>query len=104
MASLAAQIGGMVGPHYSALKAGMIGMTHYFASNFMRHGITANALAPAVIDTDMATQELKERAKNIGMGRMGTPEEIGNAAVMILSNGFLNGQTVNLNGGAYMSS
>jgi 3-oxoacyl-[acyl-carrier protein] reductase len=38
------------------------------------------------------------------MGRMGTGEEIASAAVMVLANGFMNGQTVNLNGGAYMSS
>jgi 3-oxoacyl-[acyl-carrier protein] reductase len=51
IASLAAQAGGIVGPHYSASKAGMIGITHYVANVFMREGITANALAPAVIQS-----------------------------------------------------
>ena len=47
MSSTAAQIGGVVGPHYAASKAGLIGFTHWLAMYFAKQNITANALAPA---------------------------------------------------------
>jgi 3-oxoacyl-[acyl-carrier protein] reductase len=47
ISSTAAHVGGVVGPHYAASKAGLIGLTHFFASRLARDGITVNAIAPA---------------------------------------------------------
>src|SRR3954452_23750428 len=53
VSSVAAQVGGVVGPHYAASKAGMHGLTHYYAAHLAAEGIRVNAIAPALIDTDM---------------------------------------------------
>jgi 3-oxoacyl-[acyl-carrier protein] reductase len=55
LSSVAAQTGGAVGAHYAASKAGIIGLTHSCASGFVKDGITVNAIAPALIETDMVT-------------------------------------------------
>jgi 3-oxoacyl-[acyl-carrier protein] reductase len=104
MSSVAAQIGGIVGPHYSASKAGLIGFTHWLASYFAKQNITANALAPALVESDMVTADLRARPERIPIGRFGKPEELGALAVAVLSNGYITGQTINHNGGLYMSS
>ena len=55
LSSVAAQTGGVIGPHYAASKAGMIGLTHSYASLLAKEGITVNAIAPALIETEMVT-------------------------------------------------
>ena len=104
MSSVAAQIGGIVGPHYSASKAGLIGFTHWLASYFAKQNITANALAPALVESDMVTADLRARPERIPIGRFGKPDELGALAVAVLSNGYITGQTINHNGGLYMAS
>jgi 3-oxoacyl-[acyl-carrier protein] reductase len=102
LSSLAAQTGGEVGLHYAASKAGQIGMMHFYAKNLAKEGITANAIAPAIIDTDMVAQ-LGLSSDKIPLGRFGKAEEIVEAAVFLASNGYVTGQTINVNGGAYPS-
>ncbi len=104
MSSVAAQIGGIVGPHYAASKAGLIGFTHWLAVNFAKQNITANALAPALVESDMVTEDLRARPDRIPIGRFGKPEELAALAVAVLGNGYITGQTINHNGGLYMSS
>jgi 3-oxoacyl-[acyl-carrier protein] reductase len=104
MSSVASQIGGIVGPHYSASKAGLIGFTHWLAAYFAKHNITANALAPALVESDMVTADLRARPDRIPIGRFGKPEELAAIAVAVLANGYITGQTINHNGGLYMSS
>ena len=104
MSSTAAQIGGIVGPHYAASKAGLIGFTHWLAMYFAKQNITANALAPALVESDMVTADLRARPERIPIGRFGKPEELAALAVAILGNGYITGQTINPNGGLYMSS
>ncbi len=53
LSSVAAQTGGAVGAHYAASKAGMIGLTHYCAASLVKEGVTINAIAPALIRTEM---------------------------------------------------
>ena len=53
ISSTAANVGGIVGPHYAASKAGMIGLMHSYASNLVKEGITANVVSPALVETDM---------------------------------------------------
>jgi 3-oxoacyl-[acyl-carrier protein] reductase len=103
LSSLAAQTGGIIGPHYTASKAGIVGLTHYYAAHLAKEGITVNAIAPALIDTEMITGNLRARAGLIPVGRLGTVEEIAEAAIMIARNGFITGQTINVNGGWYMT-
>jgi 3-oxoacyl-[acyl-carrier protein] reductase len=103
VSSVAAQLGGVVGPHYAASKAGLIGLTHSYAAILAREGITANAIAPALIATEMVSSNPRARADLIPVGRFGTVEEVADAAVLLATNGYITGQTINVNGGWYMS-
>jgi 3-oxoacyl-[acyl-carrier protein] reductase len=62
MSSVAAQLGGVVGPHYAASKAGLHGLTHSYAALLASEGITANTVAPALIATEMVTINPRARA------------------------------------------
>ena len=104
MSSVAAQLGGVVGPHYAASKAGMIGLTHSYAAILAREGITVNAIAPALIATEMVTANVRARPELIPVGRLGTAEEVADVVVLLACNGYITGQTINVNGGWYMSS
>jgi len=103
LSSVAAQTGGAVGAHYAASKAGIIGLTHSCASSFVRDGITVNAIAPALIETDMVTSNPNARPDLIPMGHFGSVDDIASVAVMLAMNGYITGQTISVNGGWYMS-
>jgi 3-oxoacyl-[acyl-carrier protein] reductase len=103
VSSVAAQLGGVVGPHYAASKAGMHGMTHAYATLLAKEGITANAIAPALIETAMIANNPKAKPDLIPVGRFGAADEVAAVAVMLARNGYITGQTINVNGGWYMS-
>lgn len=103
LSSVAAQLGGVIGPHYAASKAGALGLTHSYAALLAKEGITANAIAPALIETEMITSNPKATPDLIPLGRFGTVEEVADLAVMLARNGYITGQTFNINGGWYMS-
>jgi 3-oxoacyl-[acyl-carrier protein] reductase len=103
LSSVAAQLGGIVGPHYAASKAGALGLTHSYATLLAREGITVNAIAPALIETDMTAVNPKAKADLIPLGRKGTVEEVAEVAVMLANNGYMTGQTISVNGGWYMT-
>ena len=103
LSSVAAQVGGVVGPHYAASKAGLHGLTHAYASLLAKEGITVNCIAPALIETEMVTSNPRAKADLIPVGRFGRSEEVADVVVMLARNGYLTGQTVNVNGGWYMS-
>ena len=103
LSSVAAQVGGVVGPHYAASKAGMLGLTHFYAQRFAKEGITANSIAPALVETEMVTSNLNARPERIPIGRFGAVAEVADVAVMLCINGYITGQTINVNGGWYMS-
>jgi 3-oxoacyl-[acyl-carrier protein] reductase len=103
LSSVAAQLGGVVGPHYAASKAGILGLTRAYASLLAKEGITVNAIAPALISTEMVTSNPKARPDLIPVGRFGSVEEVADVAVMLARNGYITGQTVNINGGWYMT-
>ncbi len=103
IASVAAQVGGVVGPHYAASKAGIVGLTHYYASHLAREGITANAIAPGPVRSDMSADLPQLIESMIPVGRFGTPEEVAAVVVLVACNGYITGQTLNVNGGRYMS-
>ncbi len=103
VSSVAAHIGGVVGPHYAASKAGMLGLTHAYANLLVKEGITVNAIAPALIATDMVIEDLQVGPDIIPMGRFGTAEEVAAVALLLVLNGYMTGQTINVDGGVYMS-
>jgi 3-oxoacyl-[acyl-carrier protein] reductase len=103
ISSVAAQLGGVVGPHYAASKAGLHGLAHAYAALLAKEGITANVVAPALIATEMVRANPRARADLIPVGRFGTPEEVSEAVAMVAANGYITGQTINVNGGWYMS-
>jgi len=103
LSSVAAQTGGVVGPHYAASKAGILGLTHSYANLLAKEGITVNAVAPALIETEMVTGNPRARLDLIPVGRFGTVDEVADVAVMLARNGYITGQTINVNGGWYMS-
>jgi len=103
LSSVAAQTGGAVGAHYAASKAGIIGLTHSCASSLIRDGITVNAIAPALIDTDMVTSNPNASPDLIPMGHFGSVDDVASVALMLATNGYMTGQTVSVNGGWYMS-
>jgi 3-oxoacyl-[acyl-carrier protein] reductase len=103
LSSVAAQLGGVVGPHYAASKAGILGLTHYYAAHLAREGITVNAIAPGPISTEMLSGIAQLKPDLIPVGRFGTAEEIADVAVMLARNGYITGQTININGGRYLS-
>jgi 3-oxoacyl-[acyl-carrier protein] reductase len=103
LSSVAAQTGGVVGPHYAASKAGILGLTHSYANLLAKEGITVNAIAPALIETEMVAGNPNARPDLIPVGRFGTVKEVADVAVMLARNGYVTGQTINVNGGWFMS-
>lgn len=105
ISSVAAQTGGVTSPLYVASKAGLIGLTHSYASLLIKEGITSNAISPALIETDMLRKDLKLKSPDkIPLGRFGMPSEVADVAVMLSKNAYITGQTINVNGGWYFSS
>ena len=100
ISSGAARGAGAVGAHYNASKAGMEGLTRGYAARLAREGVTVNAVAPSLIETDMIVSGgLADRASRIPLGRFGTAEEVAQAVLMVIGNAYMTGQTVALNGG-----
>jgi 3-oxoacyl-[acyl-carrier protein] reductase len=98
ISSGAARGGGAIGVHYNASKAGMEGLTRGYAARLVKEGITVNAVAPALIETDMMRGR-SDLAARIPLGRFGRPEEVAQAVLMVLGNDYMTGQTIMLNGG-----
>lgn len=105
--SLAGERGGrFAGAHYSAAKAGVLVLTKCFALNGGEYNINVNAIAPGLIDTQMAAELgfLKGDHPDIPLGRLGTPREVADTALYLaygLSD-YLTGMTVDINGGQFM--
>jgi 3-oxoacyl-[acyl-carrier protein] reductase len=98
ISSGAARGAGAIGVHYNASKAGMEGLTRGYAARLVKEGITVNAVAPSLIETDMMRGRT-DLARNIPLGRMGLPEEVAQSVLMVLGNDYMTGQTILLNGG-----
>lgn len=94
--------------HYAAAKAGLISFTRSMAKIYSADGITCNAIAPGLVETDMSSSELatlagQEKVKLIPSRRLGNVEEVAAAVAFLASDeaGYITGQTLNLNGGMY---
>jgi 3-oxoacyl-[acyl-carrier protein] reductase len=100
ISSAAARGAGLLGVVYNASKAGLEGLTRGYAARTAKDGVTVNALAPGPIDTEMgAPLKAGGVEARIPVGRMGRAEEVAEATVMIIGNGFITGQTIAVNGG-----
>ncbi len=103
VSSTAAQVGGIIGPHYAASKAALSGLAHAYAVALAPEGITANVLAPALVHTEMIASNPHATPDRIPVGRFGRPEEVAELAVAVLSNAYVTGQTIQVNGGVYFT-
>ncbi|MBR4617120.1 MAG: SDR family oxidoreductase, partial [Kiritimatiellae bacterium] len=108
MASVVGVTGNAGQANYSAAKAGVIGFTKTIAKELASRGVTANAVAPGFIDTDM-TSVLSDKAKEaaltgIPLGRMGTPEDVAAAVLFLVSDqsSYITGQVLHVDGGMVM--
>lgn len=99
ISSGAARGAGSVGLHYNASKAGMEGLTRGYAARLIGQGVTVNAVAPSLIATDMMADLGIDTQKPLATGRLGTVEEVAHAVLMVATNAYMTGQTVQLNGG-----
>ncbi len=107
VSSLAARGLGVVGPHYAASKAGMLGMTMYAARQLGEYGITVNAIAPAFIEDAGIFKDWSQEKRNELKSKIVVPE-IGNVNDCVLAfdylmdSAFVTGVTLDVNGGAFM--
>jgi 3-oxoacyl-[acyl-carrier protein] reductase len=105
VSSVAAFTGGIVGPHYAASKAGLLGLMHWLSTALAPHGVTVNAVAPALIaDTSMLPGGLdaeRDLVSRIPVGRLGKPEDVVEAILMLVVNSYMTNQTILVDGGIY---
>jgi len=98
ISSGAARGAGAIGPHYNASKAGVEGLTRGYAARLAKEGITVNAVAPSLIETDMM-KGTKDVIARIPLGRLGTADEVAQAVMLLIANEYMTGQTIAMSGG-----
>lgn len=98
-------------PHmvaYGVSKLGMHGITRSFAYNGASYGITANTICPGMVVTEnigkrLTQEQIDQATAEIPVRRAATSEEIADAVIFACNNGFVNGETINVNGGVYFA-
>ena len=85
---------------YAASKAGVMALAKSIASEYAKHGVTSNALAPSLIDTPMLAG-IADLASRIPVGRLGRPQDVADLVTFLASEhaGYITGEVVDLNGG-----
>ena len=105
ISSMWGQVGGSCEVHYSAAKAGVIGLTKALAKETALSGVTVNCVAPGVIDTPMmspfSAEDIAALCEEIPMGRLGSGDEVAAAVAFFASDGasYITGQVLGVNGG-----
>ena len=108
IASIAARGGGIIGPHYAASKAGILGLTKYAARDLSKFGITVNAIAPGFIEdagpfTSWSPNDKASLLEKVRVSRLGQVRDVVRAFEYLLDSAFVTGETLDVNGGAFMS-
>ena len=105
ISSIGARTGsGAVSIAYGASKAGLEGMTRAYALRLAPEGVTVNAVAPGLVDTDMGKPLIEAGVTaRIPLGRPGTGEEIAQAVMLLVADAYITGQTLAVNGGSLFS-
>ena len=103
ISSMWGQVGASCEAAYSASKAGLIGLTKALAKELGPSGIRVNCIAPGVIETDMNAElsgdTISALADDTPLMRLGTPEDVADAAYFLAESGFITGQVLGVNGG-----
>jgi 3-oxoacyl-[acyl-carrier protein] reductase len=102
LSSIAAATGGLISAAYAASKAGCEGLSHFYAAQLVGHGITANAIAPALVESDML-RAAGLSPQQTPLGRFGRAEEVAMVVQMLACNAYITGQTIHVNAGRYMT-
>ena len=108
VSSVVGQMGNAGQTNYAASKAGLVGFVKALAREVASRGITVNAIAPGMIDTDMARAIVDKRqgdwSAQIPLGRLGTVDEVAAAACFLASDeaSYITGHVLAVNGGMYM--
>jgi 3-oxoacyl-[acyl-carrier protein] reductase len=97
------------GAHYTASKAGLLGLTRAAAKELGRHGITVNAVCPGLIDTELTrehatAEELERHGRSFPIQRLGTAREVADLVCFLASEraGYITGASLDINGGDLM--
>jgi len=102
ISSIAGKMGGTIGCHYAASKAGVIGLTFALARELAPQ-VTVNAIAPGPVDTELLSAEVKNNlSKATPFGRIAQPEEIAHTVIYLLENDYVSGEVIDVNAGRYM--
>jgi 3-oxoacyl-[acyl-carrier protein] reductase len=109
ISSMSARTGGQASPpHYATSKTGLVGMTRALARVVGAWGVTVNAVAPGMIDTEMLAALTPEQRQwwlgQIPLARLGTPEDVAGAVAFLASDdaSYITGATLDVNGGYFM--
>ena len=102
ISSIAGKMGGTIGCHYAASKAGVIGLTFALARELAPR-VTVNAVAPGPVDTELLSSYINKRlSKETPFGRIAKPEEIAHTVIYLLENDYVSGEVIDVNAGRYM--
>lgn len=111
MSSVSAERGGGIfgGPHYSAAKAGVIGLARAMARELGPDGIRVNAVAPGLVETDITAGKLSDAMRrtiegNVPLGRLGAPDDVAGVCLFLVSplSAYMTGAVLDVNGGMHI--
>src|SRR5450631_3399705 len=101
LSSMAARTGGVISAPYAASKAAVEGLMHYYASQLLTHHVTANAVSPAFIETDIFKDAPGPALATMPLERFGRPEEVAAVVRMLVTTEYITGQTIQISAGRY---